>query len=287
MEITLKAFLGLALLGMALVFISRTPPSTAFASDPTPTPINPPFIRSSPSVTRTYYFPLVFRSPGIDPCSSIPGQSYGSVQPLSASTNPPADQNPDINISLRGFNLVNEAKSFMYYDGGYDLYAPQLATLFSPQQVPSFTSTWQVGTLDETDPWITDPSVTLLGMGTTLGQVINTPSSGYSIGFRPIAGPLDGYEAMVLYATTHRITLKYTKEDNVVYGYTIHVEDICVEPNLLALYDTLNASGRTRLPALNVLQPFGRARESEIRVSIRDTGTFLDPRSHKDWWQAN
>jgi len=57
-----------------------------------------------------------------------------------------------------------------------------------------------------------------------------------------------------------------------------------VEPNLLALYERMNAQGRGHLPALRAGQAFGRARDTEIRVSIRDTGRFMDPRVRKDWW---
>jgi len=90
----------------------------------------------------------------------------------------------------------------------------------------------------------------------------------------------------VLYATEERITLKYTNADNVVHGYTLHVEHLCVEPRLLALYQQWNAEGRSRLPALKAGQAFGRARSGEIGVAIRDEGTFMDPRSDKDWWQG-
>ena len=68
------------------------------------------------------------------------------------------------------------------------------------------------------------------------------PDSGRSIG--------SGYEVLVLYASPDRITLKYTPEENVVRGYTLHVENVCVEPNLLGLYQTLNGAGRSQLPAL-------------------------------------
>ena len=113
------------------------------------------------------------------------------------------------------------------------------------------------------------------------GEPIHVPDSGYSI------GTLSGsYEVLVLYASEHRITLKYTRDDNVIYGYTIHVEGVCVAPELLTLYETWDAAGRTRLPALRAGQAFGRARSSEIEVAIRDTGDFLDPRSRKDWWQG-
>jgi hypothetical protein len=64
------------------------------------------------------------------------------------------------------------------------------------------------------------------------------------------------------------------------------VENVCVEPSLLALYETLDDAGRVQLPALRGGQPFGRALGTEIRVAIRDAGTFMDPRSRKDWWQG-
>ena len=69
-------------------------------------------------------------------------------------------------------------------------------------------------------------------------------------------------------------------------GYTIHIEGVCVEPRLLALYRLWNEAGRGELPALRGGQPFGRARGDEIGVAIRDAGTFMDPRSRRDWWRG-
>jgi hypothetical protein len=60
---------------------------------------------------------------------------------------------------------------------------------------------------------------------------------------------------------------------------------LCVEPRLLALYEEDNAAGRSRLPGLVEYQALGRARGAEVQVAIRDNGTFMDPRSHKDWWR--
>ena len=100
--------------------------------------------------------------------------------------------------------------------------------------------------------------------------------SGYDIG--------DGDTALVLYATDQTLTLKYTRDDNVVSGYTVHVAGVCTEPTLLALYQRLDAEGRASLPALCGDAPLGRAIGDEIQVSIRDTGSFMDPRSRKDWW---
>jgi hypothetical protein len=148
--------------------------------------------------------------------------------------------------------------------------------------LPAFTAAYRVYEWD----WscncrgglATNYPVTVLGMGVAPGEVLHVPNSGYDLGL--------GYQVLVLYATEERITLKYTREDNVVRGYTLHVEDVCVEPSLLALYQAWNDAGRGELPALRGGQPFGRARSSEIRVAVRDSGTFLDPRSRRDWWRA-
>jgi hypothetical protein len=111
------------------------------------------------------------------------------------------------------------------------------------------------------------------------GEIISAPAAGYNIG--------DGYSMLVLYANEERLTLKFTRNDNVVSGYTIHLENLCVEPGLLQLYRSLNASGRGQLPALRGGQAVGRARSTSISASVRDNGTFMDPRSRKDWWQGH
>jgi hypothetical protein len=95
---------------------------------------------------------------------------------------------------------------------------------------------------------------------------------------------------MVLYAEEQRITLNYTRRDTVANGYAVHLENICVDPNLLALYRAqVNAEGwraTGRLPALRNNQALGTALGSELKVAIRDRGAFMDPRSRKDWWQG-
>ncbi len=168
------------------------------------------------------------------------------------------------------------------YAGNVDPNAPQLYTLFGNQRTPIFNAAYRVYQWD----WdcncrggpITKWDVTLLGMRTTPGEIIHLPVAGYDVG--------GGYGALVLYAEPTRLTLKYTREDNVVAGYTLHLENICVDANLLALYRQLNAAGRSELPALWPGQPLGRAPGTEIDAAIRDSGSFLDPRSRKDWWQG-
>jgi hypothetical protein len=114
-------------------------------------------------------------------------------------------------------------------------------------------------------------------MAVAPAEIIRIPDSGHDIG--------GGRDAMVLYAEATRITLHVGREDSMA-GYVIHIEDVCVEPDLLALYQASNAAGRHELPALTGRQPFGRALGNEIKIAVRDTGHFLDPRSRNDWWQG-
>jgi len=239
-----------------------------------------PGLDSSQVLTDHVYLPFVARvSAG---CEPIPGAAYGSLDVNGPPTDPPAEKNPDLNLSMRGYEVTDAYHGLVDYGGGGDPKAPQLYTVFADQRVPAFPTVSKVYDWD----WecncrgdlLTGWEVTLAGLGVAPGEVLALPDSGYDIG--------DGYEALVLYASETRITLKYTREDNVVFGYTIHVENACVEPSLLALYRAWNDAGRGELPALRGGEPFGRARGGEIGVAIRDSGSFMDPRSRKDWWQV-
>jgi hypothetical protein len=166
--------------------------------------------------------------------------------------------------------------------GPTDDRAPQLAGLFSDKRTPAISNSYQVhnwdwGSNSRGKP-ITDFEATAVGCQVKVGETIHVPEAGYSIG--------QGYAVMVLYADKNRITLKYTGEDSVVSGYAIHIEGVCTDPNLLALYEQMNAAGRRHLPALRAGQAFGRARDKEVQVTIRDTGRFMDPRVRKDWWRG-
>jgi hypothetical protein len=242
----------------------------------------PPSPAIAPSDVITYYafLPLVVRKP--DVCQPIPGVDYGTLNPTEIVLDPAAEENPDLNLTMRGYEVTVAHQGLVHIDGSPDPGAPQLYTLFADHRVPVFTTVYQVYDWD----WpcgcrgglLTDWEVTLAGMGVTPGEVLHLPDSGYDIG--------SGYEALVLYATEERITFKYTREDHVVWGYTIHVENVCVEPSLLALYQAWNDAGRGQLPALHGGEPFGRARGTEIGVAVRDTGRIMDRRSRGDWWQG-
>lgn len=198
----------------------------------------------------------------------------------------PADKHADLNLALRGFSPTAGKLSLIDMNGPTDNRSPQLADLFKDKRTGILTSVYSVNNWNwEPQPSpgkrggpITDFEVTLTGFEVEPGETIHVPGANYDIG--------EGNQVLVLYADANRITLKYTREDSVVIGYTVHVEGICVEPRLLDLYNRMNAAGRRQLPALRAGQPFGRARGVEIQATIRDTGKFMDPRVRKDWWRG-
>ncbi len=200
----------------------------------------------------------------------------------------------DLNLALRGFVPVTETLELRHYNGSTDVNAPRLHGLFEPNRIPEIKQVyqinewlWEAGNCDSQakgcrgGPIDVFWPVTLAGFATAPGEQIYIPERNQQI----YSG---GFMSLVLYAEPQRITLGYTRRDNVTAGYVVHVEGVCVDPNLLALYqaqkniDGWHTSGF--LPALRNNQALGVALESEIRVAIRDVGSFMDPRSHKDWW---
>jgi len=213
-------------------------------------------------------------------CAPIPGETYGTLAP----TNPRTDNVEEdhlINLALRGYEPVDKFKGLIDNGPVGDPLAPQFHGLFADNRTGVFS---HVYALHKWDPscncpspeLVTNPEVTVAGLATTPGETIHVPDSGYDIG--------GGNDVMVLYAGETRLTLKYTREDDIVQGYTLYLENVCVEPGLLALYQSLNAAGRGQLPALTGGQALGRAVGSEIGVAIRDSGTSQDPRSRNSWW---
>lgn len=221
-------------------------------------------------------------------CAVSSSNSYTLIPFSGSPTDRPDSKHGDLNLSLRGYELTNAPKQLVNYSGGTDPNAPRLAGLFNPNRLPAIPNVYRVNGWDwscgsqgcATGP-ITDWDVTLLGLGTTKGQPIFIPERGPEI----YGG---GYRAIVLYAETRRITLAYTRDDTVANGYAVHIENLCVDPNLLALYQSqVGPDGfrlGNKLPGLRNDQPLGTALGNEIRVAVRDRGAFMDPRSCKDWW---
>lgn len=221
------------------------------------------------------YLPLISKPVNCQ----LPGVSYHTLSIIPPPFGGDASQNIEYNLGYRGYAPTVAPLQLVPLGPVHDPTAPQFPTLFADGRLPTFTAAyqryrWQDGQpVDTYSPWDT----TVLGLGVTPGEPIRAPDSGYDIG---------GYDALLLYADAQRVTLKYTREDSVAVGYTVYIEDVCVAPQLLALYETMDGNGRNQLPALNGGQPIGRATGSEIKVAVRDSGHFLDPRSCNDWWQA-
>jgi hypothetical protein len=193
----------------------------------------------------------------------------------------PAEAHPDLNLSIRNYELTEAAKTLVdYASPGPGITAPQLSGLFGTPRLPVFRNVYRVYDWDwgrmQRGALLSWPPVTALGMETNVGETLHVPDSGYDIG--------SGCEVLVLYACEDRITLKYTREDNAVYGFMLHVELVCVEPSLVALYQECDRTGRRTLPALRPRQAFGRASGTEVVIAIRDAGAFMDPRTRGDWW---
>jgi hypothetical protein len=221
--------------------------------------------------------------PGNPACNT--GATYATIPPIGDVDRRPAALNPEINLSLRSYSYVDGFRQMVGIGGDTDVHAPQFNTLFADKRITQDFPTvyraheWDYNCNCRGAP-INAPEVTVLGVSTRQGEVLYTPARTQG----DIGG---GYAAMVLYASPNSITLKYTREDNMLMGYGLHLEGICVDPNLLALYRQLDQAGRGQLPVLHGGQPIGFADGGELKIAVRDTGQFMDPRSQKDWWVGN
>lgn len=235
-----------------------------------------------PSSVLTFYTFLALTSKAE---SCLPtGASYAALEIPDWEPSQPAESHGDLNLALRGYVLNPDARLELVDIGtGDDPKAPQLAGLFAPPHAPDLQAAYRVYNWDwgcdcRGEP-IDDVDVSLADLAAAPDDTIHVPDSGYSIG--------GGFETLVLYASAERLTLKYTAEDNVIKGYTLHLENICVDPELVELYQSLDSAGRHALPALRAGQAVGRVRnDGRVGMAIRDSGAFLDPRSRQDWWRG-
>lgn len=227
-------------------------------------------------------------------CPTASNARYAAVPVLGPAADRPPAVHADLNLAVRSYTTTTAPLALVEINGATDWDPPQLATLFPGRSRPQIVGAyrvngWDWGCVDRSDaPWyghgcraapITAPPVTLLGLGSSRGEQVQIPSRQAEIS--------PGMTALVLYAEETRLTLGYTLEDTAAHGYVVHIEDICVDANLLALYRSLNAAGRSSLPGLRNGDLAGVASGSAIKVAVRDTGSFMDPRSRKDWWQID
>jgi len=256
-------------------------PTIAISNNQSPTP-KPTITIIPTNIIPTTKRPTLTPTPKSIACPKTSNQSYQTVQTYSDYTlNSPAETHPEINLHLRGYVEVNEKAGLVHYGGDTDLLALKINSIFSDGRKPTIIKTYKVHAWDYNNNKPSNDTenawpVSLIGLAATPGELIVVPPSG-----RNISGNL---ELMVLYADENRITFTNSLGDNWTDGYIFHVEDICTDPNLISAYLNANASGRGSLPALPRGQVFGTARTNEVKVAIRDSGTFMDPRSDKDWW---
>ncbi len=254
---------------------------------------------SSGGLSPQAYLPLIVSAPEFA-CPTSSTNQYGSGPAFQFDTdNPvrPAYNHADKNIELRGYvpntdpNLVRE---LVNYGSDDPTQPPQLATLFSPYRVPPFAQFLQVHHwlwAPSPDPGtrstpITAPPVTAVSFTLTPGETLHVPVSGYDIG--------GGAEVLVLFADADTVTLHYTRDDSSARGYTVHVDQICTDPNLLSLYNALDDPNGPRydypsavynLPALPAGKVIGTTGANNVVVALSDTGAFQDVRSCNEWWQ--
>jgi hypothetical protein len=249
------------------------------------------------------FLPLLYAPPG---CGDGTGESYRQGFAFQIELDNPvrlAGNHADKNLELRSYVPNTDPllrRELVDYGSDDPTQPPQLATLFAPADVPSLTGFYQVHKwtwAPSPDPGTrgapkTSPPVTALGLAVTPGRPIHVPHSGYDIG--------GGMEVIVIYADEDSVTLRYAREDSAgAAGYTLHIDQICTDANLLALYNTLDDPQGPRyvyvppqnrpygydLPQLPAGQPVGTARGAEMVVAIVDSGAFMDPRSCNEWWQ--
>jgi hypothetical protein len=179
---------------------------------------------------------------------------------------------------------VAEAQTLVDINGPTDDQAPQLANVLGrlPEMARGFRVTdwnWGCGGRGCRGGELGHVELSAVAFGSGAGEAVRVPSRGPE----RYGG---GYVALVVYAEATRLTVVYTREDSVANGYAVHLEEFCVDPNLLAAYQSGHAGGRGSLPAVRNGDVVGASRGSEIIVAMRDRGTFKDPRSRKDWWRG-
>ena len=219
-------------------------------------------------------------------CPDSSGTSFTTVPIAGGGISYPDSEHADLNLSLRSYSPADVSAALFDKDGPVDDDPPQIAGIFADYRAPVFGQAYRVNDWD----WTCGGSGCRLGPLDHVAATLITLTAGageaLSIPHRRAQIYGGGYKALVLYAEPTRITLGYTRDDSVANGYAVHLEGICVDPNLVALYRSSNAAGRGFLPALREDEVLGTAPNSSIRVAVRDRGVFFDPRSRLDWWQG-
>ncbi len=270
---------------------TQAPPTVAPPTEPPPPeplPTEPPVAVEQPTAEASTEVAQNRQSVASAQAGSCPTSStrtYDLIEMEAQDTNHLDYLHGDLNLALRGRTTSSSELSLIDYSGATDGNAPKLNGLFADKRQPPFVSAhqvydwnWACGADGCPGDLLGDFDVTLLGVGSNPGEEIRIPSRGPEI----YGG---GYVAAVLYADTNQITLAYSRDGTVANGYAVHIDNLCVDTNLLAQYRAGNSGGRGQLPLIRNDETVGTAAGTELLVAIRDRGKFMDPRSRKDWWQ--
>ncbi|BCX02396.1 MAG: hypothetical protein KatS3mg053_0334 [Candidatus Roseilinea sp.] len=270
-------------------------PTLTFAPAPSPTPIPLPTIAPTIAAAEPRTLALAAGVPSASDSSGAACPVVSSGYDLVPIEGPPyknnalTDYNADLRLSVIGVTPADAPPALVDYNGATDPEAPKLHSLFQPNRVPAFLRAylrfdwvWNEG---QGEPYggrgglNLDWPAAALELATTPGETIYPPARSPAI----YSG---GAIALVLFAGERELTLGYSRHDDVGAGYVVHLLNLCVDPNLVALYRAQLSSGRRAtgyLPAVRNAQPIGTA-TGALMVAVRDRGAFLDPRSRKDWW---
>lgn len=193
-----------------------------------------------------------------------------------------ADLNPFV---VRGYDL--HAKSdfrlkYVTYDGPTDNGAVQLKGLFRDNRLPEIIKNYKVYDWN----WANN---TRGGFMAAFG-LMDVPATGFKVSSNEeilVPARNSTYpNVTVVYADTNRVSIKYGDGDSLASGYAVELNNICTDINLLRIYRDARKNNKT-LPRLKFGDHLGQAlpNSNELMVIVRDTGSFIDPRSIKDWWQ--
>lgn len=248
---------------------------------PIPTTIQPP--------TPTTVIRPTISSGSTSNCPATSPQSYASMRAERSNAdlifgNP--ETSPEINLRMRGFGPINKSTGFVSRGGNTygldDQMPPQISTLYGGPR-PKIIKTYSVyewnfknNKSDAPNPATPNYEVTMIGLDAAPGQKLVGLQAGRDIG--------GGNVFMVLYATQKDIVFTHSPSDTLLGGYLFFFLDVCVDPNLLAKYQQDNAGGRGQLPVISTGQVFGYAGNTDVKVVVRDTMSFMDTRYKEDWW---
>lgn len=249
---------------------------TAIPTKNPPTIIPSPTVRVQPTISQTG-------------CPTSSSESYSSMKAYRSNDDlifgDPATS-PEINVRLRGFGPVNESTGFIGRGGSTygldDKQPPQISSLYGgvrPKIIKTYiVYEWDFENNKSAAPRPATPNykVTMIGFDSTPGQKLVGLKAGREIG--------GGNVFMVLYATKNDVVFTHSTSDTLMGGYLFMYLDLCVDPNLLAKYEQNNVSGRGELPVIAPGQVFGYGSNTDVKLVVRDTMSFMDTRYNEDWW---